>query len=449
MVREPSTLTKTERHLWNAVVAEALAYLRYNAYAHKALEEGLPEIAQVFQEIAGAETIHGLNHLRVSGDIGTTLENLRTVTAGEAREINSKYPRMIRDAMEEGRDDAVRSFSLALERERYHLDEFARALETLKAREAGRQADHPTPPPTAEAPQSHAGYAAQPSTTEPGTVYADRPVPSVTTEAPHSHAGYASQSSTAESQTVYLEGENLETYVTAAMEIDRERWRVASLGRLREVVFGAQDGILSTLALVTSVAVAVDQTSIVLVAGLAGGLAGMISMATGAYLGSKAEQDVRQAEIAREAAELETKPAEELAELTVIFQREGRSYDEARHLADDISQDKNLWLSTLVEKELGISPDETASPVKDALAMGGSFVLAAFVPIVPHMVLNGWTAIAVSVAAALSGLFVLGVGKGRLVQKSAILQGLEILAIGAVSAAIGYGLGDGIPRLFN
>ena len=481
MVREPSTLTKTERHLWNAVVAEALAYLRYNAYAHKALEEGLPEIAQVFQEIAGAETIHGLNHLRVSGDIGTTLENLRTVTAGEAREINSKYPRMIRDAMEEGRDDAVRSFSLALERERYHLDEFARALETLKAREAGRQADHRGPsltaeaphshavytaPPstmgsgtvhadhpalsvTTEAPHSHAGYTAPPSTTEPGTVYADHPALSVTTEAPHSHAGYASQSSTAESQTVYMEGENLETYVTAAMEIDRERWRVASLGRLREVVFGAQDGILSTLALVTSVAVAVDQTSIVLVAGLAGGLAGMISMATGAYLGSKAEQDVRQAEIAREAAELETKPAEELAELTVIFQREGRSYDEARHLADDISQDKNLWLSTLVEKELGISPDETASPVKDALAMGGSFVLAAFVPIVPHMVLNGWTAIAVSVAAALSGLFVLGVGKGRLVQKSAILQGLEILAIGAVSAAIGYGLGDGIPRLFN
>ena len=449
MVREPSTLTKTERHLWNAVVAEALAYLRYNAYAHKALEEGLPEIAQVFQEIAGAETIHGLNHLRVSGDIGTTLENLRTVTAGEAREINSKYPRMIRDAMEEGRDDAVRSFSLALERERYHLDEFARALETLKAREAGRQADHPAPSPTAEAPQSHAGYTAPPSTMGSETVHADHPVQSLTAEASHSHAGYASQSSTAESQTVYMEGENLETYVTAAMEIDRERWRVASLGRLREVVFGAQDGILSTLALVTSVAVAVDQTSIVLVAGLAGGLAGMISMATGAYLGSKAEQDVRQAEIAREAAELETKPAEELAELTVIFQREGRSYDEARHLADDISQDKNLWLSTLVEKELGISPDETASPVKDALAMGGSFVLAAFVPIVPHMVLNGWTAIAVSVAAALSGLFVLGVGKGRLVQKSAILQGLEILAIGAVSAAIGYGLGDGIPRLFN
>ena len=69
------------------------------------------------------------------------------------------------------------------------------------------------------------------------------------------------------------------------------------------------------------------------------------------------------------------------------------------------------------------------------------------VPIIPHFVLNGWTAITVSVAAALIGLFVLGVGKGRMVKRSPVLQGLEILGIGAVSAAVGYALGDGIPRL--
>ena len=65
MSSDSSTLSKTERNLWNAIISEALAYLKYNAYAHKALEEGLPEVAQVFQEVAGAETIHGLNHLRV------------------------------------------------------------------------------------------------------------------------------------------------------------------------------------------------------------------------------------------------------------------------------------------------------------------------------------------------------------------------------------------------
>ena len=405
MASDASTLTKTERNLWNAIVSEALAYLKYNAYAHRALEEGRPEVAQVFQEVAGAETIHGLNHLRVSGDIGTTLENLRTVTTGEAKEFSTIYPRMIQDALDEGRTDAAESFTLALERERHHLEVFTRALDLLEGQK----------PLTPEHPAPIAKPAAEPDQDDV--------------------------------EVVNIAGSNLDAYVSAAMEIDRERWRVASLGRLREVVFGAQDGILSTLALVTSVAVAVDQTSIVLVAGLAGALAGMISMATGAYLGSRAEQDVQRVEIEREAAELETKPAEELAELTVIFQREGRSFAEAQHMANEIAQDKDLWLRTLVEKELGISPDNTTSPVKDALVMGLSFILAALVPIIPHMVLDGSTAIGVAVAVSLLGLFVLGVGKGRLVQRSPLFQGLEILGIGAVSAAIGFGLGDGIPRL--
>jgi len=81
--------------------------------------------------------------------------------------------------------------------------------------------------------------------------------------------------------------------------------------------------------------------------------------------------------------------------------------------------------------------------------MALSFVVAAFVPIVPHFFWTGNLAIGISVAAALVGLFVLGSYKGRLVQKSPVLQGLEILGIGAVSAAIGYALGEGIPRLIT
>ena len=242
---------------------------------------------------------------------------------------------------------------------------------------------------------------------------------------------------------------DLDTFVTAAMELDRERWRVASLGRLREVVFGAQDGILSTVALVTAVAVGVGPggTSTVLVAGMAAALAGMISMGTGAYLGSRAEQDVRRSEIAREALELEENPAEELAELVVIFQREGKSFEEARALADEISQDKELWLNTLVEKELGISVEDTANPVKDGLVMGTSFILAAVIPIIPYLFLDGGMATGISVAGALTGLFVLGMGKGRLVKRSPVLQGLEILGIGAISAGLGFVLGEVIPRL--
>ena len=422
MAGDSPALTKTERNLWNAIVGEAMAYLKYNAYAHKALEEGYPEVAQVFQEVAGAETIHGMNHLRVAGEIGPTAENLRNVTVGETKEFSFMYPRMIRDAQDEGRQDAVESFSLALERERHHLDVFSRALKQLE----GRRAAATLPPVPAVPPPTPT-----PATTRTAT-------PGATSDASGPIGGQ-------------IPAPTLETFVSATREVDRERFRVANLGRLREVVFGAQDGILSTVALVTAVAVGVgaEGTSTVLVAGLAAALAGMISMATGAYLGSRAEQDVRRSEIAREAKELEENPAEELAELVVIFQREGKSFEEARALADEISQDKELWLNTLVEKELGISAGETTNPIKDGLVMGTSFIIAALIPIIPYLFLDISLAITVSVAGALLGLFVLGMGKGRLVQRSPVLQGLEILGIGAISAGLGFALGDVIPRLVN
>ena len=414
MTSDASGLTRTDKNLWNAILGEAMAYLKYNAYAHRALEEGYPEVAQIFQEVAGAETIHGMNHLRVAGEIGSTEANLRQVTTSETKEFSIMYPRMIQDAQTENRLDAAESFALALERERHHQEVFARALELLQQKQ-----DRLT--------EARATIATQATETDL--------TPSVSALAATLPTG----------DTI---GElDLQTYTAAAMEVDRERFRVANLGRLREVVFGAQDGILSTVALVTSIAVAVGDNSTVLVAGLAAALAGMISMATGAYLGSRAEQDVQRSEIAREARELEESPEEEYAELVVIYQREGKTYEEARQLADDISQDKELWLNTLIEKELGISPEHTGSPIKDALAMGSSFIVAAAIPIIPYLFVTGFFAIGISVLGGLVALFVLGMAKGRLVQRSPILQGLEILGIGVVSAALGYALGDLIPRL--
>ena len=411
MASEPPSMTKTERNLWSAIVAEAMANLKYNAYAHRALEEGHPEVAQVFQEVAGAETIHGMNHLRVSGGLDTTEVNLRTVTEGESKEYSTMYPKMIQDALDEGRQDAADSFALAMDRERHHLEVFTNALNLLEAKTAS-------------------------------IAVADvKPVVSAPMSAPGPTPGSA--------LNIETDGMTMADYVSAATEIDRERWRVARLGRLREVVFGAQDGLLSTVALVTGVAVAVENQTTVLVAGLAAALPGMLSMATGAFLGSRAEQDVQRAEIEREARELEENPAEELAELVVLYQREGKTYQEARHLADEISQDKDLWLRTLVEKELGISPDDTTNPLKDALTMGIAFILGAIVPIMPHFFLEGGLAITISIASALTGLFILGVGKGRLVQRSPFLQGMEILIIGARSSAVGFGLGELIPRIIN
>ena len=118
-------------------------------------------------------------------------------------------------------------------------------------------------------------------------------------------------------------------------------------------------------------------------------------------------------------------------------------------MAEHIASDPDLMLRTMVEKELGLGADITTDPLKDGLAMGAAFILAALLPIVPYMALDRDLAVPVSVAAALTGLFGLGVWKGTLVKRSPILQGLEILGIGTAAAAIAFLLGSGIPRLFN
>ena len=422
MAAGPVSLTTTEKNLWSAIVSEALANLKYNAYAQRAMQEGHPEVAQIFQEVAGAEIIHGINHLRVAGDLASTLENLRDIIEGEAEEAAVVYPRMIREALQEGNGAAADSFTLAMEREHRHLEAFTEALNGLEAKLAGQAgAGRLTPVP--EIPVMPASIDASPYP----------PVPDGSTAAAAA-AGRAF---------------DRETYNTAAAEVEREIWRVARLGRLREVVFGAQDGLLSTVALVTSLAVAFESQTTVVVAGLAGALPGMISMATGALLGSRAERDVQRAEIEREAREIDANPAEELAELVVLYQREGMTFQEARQMADEISQDRELWLKTLVEKELGISTEETTNPVKDAMVMGLAFITGAAIPLVPHFFLTGGTAIGVSVGATLAGLFALGLIKGRMVQRSPLLQGLEILGIGTLSAGVGYALGELIPRFFT
>ena len=397
------TLTKTERNLWNAIVAEAVAHLKYSAFAHQALREGHPEVAQVFQEVAGAETIHGINHMSVAGELKSSLENLKSVVEGEAKEISTMYPNYIRDALDDGRNDAADTFMMAMDREQHHLEVFNRAVEGLEAKLA-------VAGPTEAATQ----------TPWPETQRTASPV--------------------TEPQTASI-------YDVARTEVETRRWDVASKGRIREVVFGGQDGLLSTMLLVTALAVGDIGNTAVLIGGLAGALAGMVSMATGAFLGSRAEQDLQRSEIEKEAQELQEHPAEELAELVVLYQREGLSFKEAQGVADHIAADKDLWLRTMIEKELGLSAEITTNPVKDALVMGVAFIAGAIIPVLPYFFDDGGIAITSSVSATLVALFGLGMLKGRIVRKSTLLQGLEILAIGGVAVGVGWVLGEVIPRL--
>src|SRR5438445_13808188 len=123
--------SRTEANLQVALAGEADANRRYVAYGFQALTEGRPEIAQLFFEAAGAETVHALTHLKTMGAIGSTHENLERAAVGEMEEIDVILPRMIQEAEAEGHPEAAASFRLALERERHHRDMFRTALKSF------------------------------------------------------------------------------------------------------------------------------------------------------------------------------------------------------------------------------------------------------------------------------------------------------------------------------
>src|SRR5882672_7069440 len=140
--------TKTKINLQVALAGEADANRRYTAYGIRALQEGHPEIAQLFFEAAGAEAVHAYSLLSALGAIGSTTDNLRTAALGETGEIEQQYPRMIAEAEAEGNFQALGAFRLALERERHHQTTFRRALAAL---ESGKKASHEsTVPPVVE-----------------------------------------------------------------------------------------------------------------------------------------------------------------------------------------------------------------------------------------------------------------------------------------------------------
>ena len=125
-------MMKTDENLKVAFADESQTNIEYLAYTHQAIEEGLMEVAQLFREAAGAETVHALSHLKVMGVVKTTKENLAEAAEGESLQILSMYPKFIEEAEGEGREEAAKSFRIAFEREKHHRAMFRQALKHLQ-----------------------------------------------------------------------------------------------------------------------------------------------------------------------------------------------------------------------------------------------------------------------------------------------------------------------------
>jgi len=224
--------------------------------------------------------------------------------------------------------------------------------------------------------------------------------------------------------------------------IGSERWHVMSRGgSLRAAVFGINDGLVSNFSLVMGFAGADAKPEYILLAGVAGLLAGSFSMAAGEYISMRAQRELFEQQIAMEQQELEMSPKEEEEELSLIYQAKGIPEREAAMLARRIIANPKTAIDTLAREELGLNPAELGSPWSAALSSFLAFILGAMIPVLPYLFSTGQLAWFVS--GLLSCLALLGEGAiiSIFTAKGPWISGVRMLGIGLLASAITYGVG--------
>jgi VIT1/CCC1 family predicted Fe2+/Mn2+ transporter len=212
---------------------------------------------------------------------------------------------------------------------------------------------------------------------------------------------------------------------------------------LRAAVLGANDGLISNLSLVMGVAGALGSGRAILLAGLAGLVAGACSMALGEWLSVTSSRELNQQQIAIEKDELERMPYEEKEELILIYQAKGLGEAQARALAERLMADKATAVDTLVREELGIDPAELGgSPWSAAAASFALFSLGAIFPVAPLFWLDGRAAQLASLASSGIALALIGVGTSLFTGRSLIFSAVRQLGTGFLAAALTYGIGS-------
>ena len=212
---------------------------------------------------------------------------------------------------------------------------------------------------------------------------------------------------------------------------------------LRAAVLGANDGLVSNTSLVTGVAGASFAASAVLLSGLAGLLAGAISMALGEWLSVQSSRELHQAQIETEREEILAMPEAEAEELALIYEAKGMAPEEAAKAAHDVMVDPDAFLDTKVREELGIDPEDLGgSAWEAATASFFLFALGAIIPVIPFFFLTGAAAVLISLAMAAVGLFLLGAATALVTGTGVLRTGSRSLLLGLAAAAATYGIGS-------
>jgi VIT1/CCC1 family predicted Fe2+/Mn2+ transporter len=211
---------------------------------------------------------------------------------------------------------------------------------------------------------------------------------------------------------------------------------------LRAAVLGANDGLVSNMSLVMGVAGAAVSNNTILLTGIAGLMAGAISMALGEWLSVQSSRELNQRQIDLETEELEASPEEEKKELVLLYQAKGMNVIEAQKLADKAFENPETAIDAIITEELGIDKEELGgSAWEAAIASFILFAIGAIIPLYPFMILDGKNAIFLSIGSSIVGLFGIGAAITLLTGKSIMFSGLRQVAFGLAAAAVTYGIG--------
>lgn len=233
-----------------------------------------------------------------------------------------------------------------------------------------------------------------------------------------------------------------DTERVAGAEPSPERWhRSDKSGTLRAAIFGINDGLVSNTALVLGFAGAGTGRTTVLLAGLAGWLAGAFSMASGEYISMTNQREAFERELELERAEITEHPDQERRELELIYQAKGVDEVTARYVAEQIMSDPGVALNTMAREELGLDPDDLGSPLRAAFGSFLSFSLGAILIVVPYLVTSGSLALVMACAVALAALAVVGALMARTTGRPVGRGVLRQMLVGALAAGATYAFG--------
>jgi predicted membrane protein (TIGR00267 family) len=211
---------------------------------------------------------------------------------------------------------------------------------------------------------------------------------------------------------------------------------------LRAAVLGGNDGLVSNFSLVMGIAGATSGQSEVLLAGLAGLLAGALSMSLGEWISVKSSQELYENQMDLEMEELETNPEGEEKELVLIYITKGIPESQAIQMAKEIMVDKDRAHEILVKEELGVHVEELkGSAMEAAITSFILFAIGAIVPVIPFFFIGGTTAILLSATLSAIGLFFIGAAITLFTGKNVFFSGIRQVAFGLLAAAITFGIG--------